>query len=46
MDAEFKENEMTMRQAMQADAVEMLEASGLKNVTALITWGAIGVVCA
>jgi choline dehydrogenase-like flavoprotein len=43
IDAEFKENEMTMRKHMQNDAVEMLEASGLKNVTAFDNMGGIGV---
>jgi len=43
IDAEFKENEMAMRKHMQADAVEMLEASGLKNVTAFDNMGGIGV---
>ena len=42
VDAEFKENEMAMRKHMQADAVEMLEASGLKNVTAFDNMGGIG----
>jgi choline dehydrogenase-like flavoprotein len=32
IDAEFKENEMKMRKDMMNDAVEMLEAAGLKNV--------------
>jgi len=32
-DAEFKENEMKMREAMKNDAAEMLEAAGLKNVS-------------
>lgn len=31
-DAGFKENEMKMRKDMKADAVEMLEAAGLKNI--------------
>jgi choline dehydrogenase-like flavoprotein len=43
IDAEFKDNEMAMRKHMQADAVEMLEASGLKNVTAFDNMGGIGV---
>ncbi|MDR6568427.1 GMC oxidoreductase [Chitinophaga ginsengisegetis] len=32
IDCEFKENEMAMRKDMQASAIEMLEAAGLKNV--------------
>jgi choline dehydrogenase-like flavoprotein len=32
MDAEIKENEKKMRKDMVADAVEMLEAAGIKNV--------------
>jgi len=32
MDAEWKENEMTMRKDMMAAGAEMLEAGGLKNV--------------
>jgi choline dehydrogenase-like flavoprotein len=43
IDAEFKDNEMAMRKHMQNDAVEMLEASGLKNVTAFDNMGGIGV---
>lgn len=31
-DVEFKENEMNMRKDMVSDAVEMLEAAGVKNV--------------
>ncbi len=31
-DVEFKENEMNMRKEMVSDAVEMLEAAGVKNV--------------
>jgi choline dehydrogenase-like flavoprotein len=34
---------MAMRKHMQADAVEMLEASGLKNVTPFDNMGGIGV---
>ena len=33
-DAIFRENEAKMRKAMQSDAVEMLEAAGIKNVRA------------
>ena len=33
MDAELKENEMKMRKDMKDDAIEMLEAAGVKNVT-------------
>ncbi|MEZ2444149.1 GMC oxidoreductase [Chitinophaga sp. RCC_12] len=32
IDCEFKGNEMAMRKDMQASAIEMLEAAGLKNV--------------
>ncbi|MEM9016282.1 MAG: GMC family oxidoreductase [Verrucomicrobiota bacterium] len=32
-DAEFKENEKKMREAMKNDAAEMLESAGLKNVS-------------
>ena len=32
MDIEYKENEVKMRKDMLADAIEMLEASGVKNV--------------
>lgn len=32
-DVEFKENEMRMRKDMKVDAAEMLEATGLKNVS-------------
>ncbi len=32
-DCEFKENERNMRKDMQASAIEMLEAAGLKDVT-------------
>ena len=31
-DAELKENERKMRKDMQNDAIEMLEAAGVKNV--------------
>jgi choline dehydrogenase-like flavoprotein len=33
IDCEFKDNEMAMRKDMQASAIEMLEAAGLKNVS-------------
>jgi choline dehydrogenase-like flavoprotein len=39
IDCEFKENELKMRKDMAADAAEMLEAAGLKNVR---TWDDIG----
>ena len=32
IDCELKENELKMRKDMMADAVEMLEAAGIKNV--------------
>lgn len=41
-DCEFKENEMTMREDMKNSAAEMLEAAGLKNVTAYDNKGAPG----
>lgn len=43
VDAEFKANEMAMRKHMADDAVEMLEAAGLKNVAAFDNMGGIGV---
>ena len=43
VDAEFKENEMTMREQIKIDAVEMLEAAGLKNVKPFDYAGGIGV---
>jgi choline dehydrogenase-like flavoprotein len=42
-DCEFKENEMAMRKHMAGDAVEMLETSGLKNVTIFDNIGGPGV---
>ena len=38
-DCEFKENEMAMRKDMKDSAAEMLEASGLKNIS---TYDSIG----
>ncbi|GAB4023502.1 GMC family oxidoreductase [Spirosoma migulaei] len=43
IDAEFKENEMNMREQIKTDAVEMLEAAGLKNVASFDYSGGIGV---
>lgn len=43
IDAEFKENEMKMREQIKTDAVEMLEAAGLKNVASFDYSGGIGV---
>lgn len=43
IDCEFKENEMAMRKHMAADAVEMLETSGLKNVSVFDNMGGPGV---
>lgn len=43
IDAEFKENEMKMREQIKVDAVEMLEAAGLKNVASFDYSGGIGV---
>jgi choline dehydrogenase-like flavoprotein len=42
-DAEFKTNEMTMRNYMKADAAEMLEKAGFKNVSTFDHMGGIGV---
>lgn len=42
-DAEFRNNEMKMREFMKNDAVEMLEKSGFKNVNAFDNIGGIGV---
>jgi choline dehydrogenase-like flavoprotein len=41
-DASFKENELTMRKSMMQDAVEMLEASGIKEIQTFDTIGGIG----
>lgn len=41
-DAEWKENERKMRKDMQNDAVEMLEAAGVKNVSGYDGDGTIG----
>jgi choline dehydrogenase-like flavoprotein len=41
-DAELKENEFKMRKDMQADAIEMLEAAGVKNVKGYDTNAVIG----
>ncbi len=38
----FRENELTMRDAMKADAAEMLEAAGLKNVMPFDYIGGMG----
>ena len=43
IDCEFKENEMAMRKHMSEDAKQMLEASGLKNVTVFDNAGGPGV---
>ena len=42
IDCEFKENELNMRKDMKDSAVEMLEASGLKNVAAFDNIGGPG----
>jgi choline dehydrogenase-like flavoprotein len=42
-DCEFKENEMNMRKQMASDAKEMLETSGLKDVTIFDNMGGPGV---
>ena len=42
-DAEFKQNELAMRKQIMADAAEMLEASGMKNITTFDYSGGIGV---
>ena len=41
-DAEFKDNEIRMREDMKTDAAEMLEAGGLKNIRTYDTIGGIG----
>jgi choline dehydrogenase-like flavoprotein len=41
-DCEFKENELTMRKAMQADAAEMLEAAGLTGIMTFDYLGGMG----
>lgn len=43
IDAEFKDNEMKMREHMKADAAEMLERAGLKNIVTFDNIGGIGV---
>lgn len=42
-DAEFKENEMKMREQMKIDAAEMLEAAGMKDVKTYDNMGGMGV---
>ena len=42
IDCEYKENEMAMRKHMAADAKEMLESSGLKNVATFDNSGGPG----
>jgi len=42
IDVEFKENEVKMRKDMQRDAVEMLEAAGVKNVKGYEGDGTLG----
>jgi choline dehydrogenase-like flavoprotein len=42
-DAGFKENEMEMRKKIKADAVEMLEQSGFKNIRSFDNSGGMGV---
>jgi len=41
-DADFKENEIKMREDMKTDAAEMLEAGGIKNVRTYDAIGGIG----
>lgn len=41
-DAEFKENEINMRKQMQADAIEMLETAGVKDLVIFDQIGGIG----
>ncbi len=41
-DCEFVENDLNMRKDMKADAVEMLELAGFKNVVAFDSIGAMG----
>ncbi len=42
MDIEYKENEEKMRKDMNEDAIEMLEAAGVKNVRGFIGDGTLG----
>ena len=42
-DCEFKSNEMAMRKHIQADAAEMLEKAGFKNISTFDHAGGIGV---
>ncbi len=42
MDIEYKENEEKMRKDMHADAIEMLESTGVKNVRGFIGDGTLG----
>jgi choline dehydrogenase-like flavoprotein len=42
-DSGFKKNELEMRKQIKADAVEMLEASGFKNVKSFDNSGGMGV---
>ncbi|MEZ0483390.1 GMC oxidoreductase [Fibrella aquatica] len=42
-DAEFKQNELNMRKQIMADAAEMLEVAGMKNITTFDYSGGIGV---
>ncbi len=41
-DCQFRENELAMRKPMQADAAEMLEAAGLRDVTTFDYIGGMG----
>ncbi len=41
-DAEFKENELKMREQIKVDAAEMLEAAGIQNVEVYDKIGALG----
>lgn len=42
-DAEFKQNELAMRKQIMADAAEMLDAAGFKDITTFDYSGGIGV---
>ncbi|MEZ0542058.1 GMC oxidoreductase [Fibrella arboris] len=42
-DAEFKQNELSMRKQIMADAADMLEVAGMKNITTFDHSGGIGV---
>ncbi|MCU0345568.1 MAG: GMC family oxidoreductase [Saprospiraceae bacterium] len=43
IDAEYKENELKMREQIKADAAEMLENSGFKNIKTFDNIGGLGI---